>query len=331
MRTTVSPWFLAFLLVSTCCSDVAKGQLSGQEPDNKGVAHAGKRKIVLIAGPKSHGPVGNGMHDYGWSVCLLRVMLEHSNVKDQIEVEHFLDGWPKDSTALDDADTLMIVSDGRDGDKFEDALHLAGDVRVGYVDGLMKKGCGLVTFHFSTFAPEKYADKVLDWNGGYFKWETNGKRDWYSAIKTQEAEVQIASPDHPVARGIEPFKMREEFYYNIKFDDKVDPIKPIWVVPALKGRDPDGNVVAWVREREGGGRGFGTTCGHFYDNWEKPPFRKLILNAIVWTAKVEVPKEGVEARYYTHDEIRDALGPKHVPVATAESIPAKTGSTNNQK
>ena len=35
-----------------------------------------RAKIVLIAGKKSHGPVGNGIHDYGWSVRLLKVMLD---------------------------------------------------------------------------------------------------------------------------------------------------------------------------------------------------------------------------------------------------------------
>jgi type 1 glutamine amidotransferase len=322
MRMIAVRFFLSLLALASC-SGAAWAKPPESQAETKAIVRSGKRKIVLIAGPKSHGPIGNGMHDYGWSVCLLRVMLEHSNIKDQIAVEHYLDGWPKNSTTLDDADTIMIVSDGRDGDKFQEALHLADDARVRYVDGLMKKGCGLITFHFSTFAPEKYADKVLDWSGGYFKWETGGKRDWYSAIKTQEADVQIASADHPVARGVKPFKMREEFYYNIKFKEKDDSTTPIWIVPELKGREPDGNVVAWVHERSGGGRAFATTCGHFYDNWEKPEFRTLILNAIAWTAKVEVPKEGVLSRYYSHVEIRAALGPKQTPADPVEPASEK--------
>ena len=55
----------------------------------------------------------------------------------------------------------------------------------------MHGGCGLVTFHFSTFAPEKYRDKILDWNGGYFQWETDGKKQWYSAITTADADFDI--------------------------------------------------------------------------------------------------------------------------------------------
>jgi putative heme-binding domain-containing protein len=279
---------------------------------------ADRKKIVLIAGKKSHGPVGNGIHDYGWSVRLSKVMLDNSNVKDQVRVEYHLDGWPAEARAVEDADTIVVISDGRDGDQYEESLHLADDERVANVDRLMKRGCGLVTFHFSTFAPQKYAEKVLDWNGGYFQWETDGQRQWYSAITTAEAEVRVATPDHPVARGLESFKMREEFYYNLRFRSEEskaatsrrtpkESVRPIWEVPALPGRDRDGRVVAWVRQREDGGRGFGTTCGHFYENWKHDQFRKAILNGIVWTAKLDVPAGGVEARFYTHEEIEKQL------------------------
>ncbi len=266
-----------------------------------------RKKVVLIAGKKSHGPVGNGIHDYGWSVQLLKVMLDHSNIKDQVRVEVHLDGWPEDPKTLEDADTLMIVSDGRDGDKYEEAQHLASEERVQFIDKQMKRGCGFLTFHFSTFAPEKYRDQMLNWCGGYFQWETDGKRQWYSAITAKEAEVQLGTADHPVSRGLKPFTLREEFYYNLRFKAKDESLKPIWVVPALKGRDPDGGIVAWARARPDSGRGFGTTCGHFYDNWKQEQFRKLILNAIAWTAKLEVPEAGVEARFYTHEEITAAL------------------------
>jgi type 1 glutamine amidotransferase len=34
-----------------------------------------------------------------------------------------------------------------------------------------------------------------------------------------------------------------------------------------------------------------------------------MLNAIAWSAKVDVPKEGVEAKFYSHEEIDKVLGP----------------------
>lgn len=266
-------------------------------------AGPGPKKIVLIAGPKSHGPVGNGIHDYGWSARLLQAMLRASNVRDQVRAEVHLDGWPRDSKALDDAATIMILSDGRDGDQFAEALHLESPERVRFVGELMQRGCGLVTFHFATFTPQQYAEEILDWCGGYFQWEQNGRRDWYSAITTLEGEVQLPSPDHPVSRGLKPFRLKDEFYYNLRFPDDPKAIVPIAAVPELKGREPNGNVVAWARQRPKGGRGFGTTCGHFYDNWKNESFRKLILNGLVWTAGLDVPAEGVEAPYFTHDEL----------------------------
>jgi type 1 glutamine amidotransferase len=54
--------------------------------------------------------------------------------------------------------------------------------------------------------------------------------------------------------------------------------------------------VAWAYERPDGGRGFGFTGGHFHQNWQQDDFRKTVLNAIVWTAKGDVPVDGVPSR-----------------------------------
>ncbi len=265
------------------------------------------RKIVLIAGPKSHGPVGNGIHDYPWSVKLLKVMFDNSNVADRVRVEFHLDGWPESPQTLADADTIVVISDGRDGDKYEEAPHFQSDARAALIQKHIDRGCGFVTFHFSTFAPDKYAAQILDWTGGYFDWEENGARQWYSAIQTHETAVELATAEHPVLRGVRPFAMKEEFYFNIRFRSGDDGVTPLLTVPILPGREPDGKVVAWAKQRPDGGRGFGTTCGHFYDNWKHDDFRRTVLNAIAWTAHVDLPEAGVAARFYTHEEITTAL------------------------
>jgi type 1 glutamine amidotransferase len=276
-------------------------------------ADAPPAKIVLIAGKKSHGPEGNGMHDYNWSARLLRTALEGSNIKDRVRVEVHLNGWPKDEKILADAATIMIISDGRDGDKYSEALHLESPQRVAKVERLMDRGTGLVLLHFATFAPDQYAKQCFEWTGGYFDWEENGQRKWYSNITTLEnAQVQLATPAHPISRGVKPFRMKEEFYYNIRFAENDNALTPLLSVPALKGRAANGNTVAWCRERAGkaegaaAGRGFATTCGHYYDNWKNDDFRKLVLNALAWTAHVEVPKEGVESRWPGREEIERA-------------------------
>ena len=266
-------------------------------------AAAEPKRILLIAGAKSHGPEGNGIHDYAWSARLLKGLLERAAVREQVRVDLITGGWPGDEAIIDRANTIMIISDGRDGDRYAEALHLASPDRVATMQRQMARGCGFVTFHFSTFAPDRYAAEMLRWSGAYFDWENEGRREWYSAIKTIDAEVTLSSRDHPVIRGVKPFRLREEFYYNLRFAPGDPALTHLLAVPALGGRAGDGNVVAWARTREDGGRSFGTTCGHFYDNWQNDHFRMLMLNALIWTAGLDVPADGVASSFLPHAEL----------------------------
>jgi hypothetical protein len=65
----------------------------------------------------------------------------------------------------------------------------------------------------------------------------------------------------------------------------------------------------WAVERPDGGRGFGFTGGHFHDNWGNDPFRKVVLNALLWIAKAEVPSDGVDSKITT-DQLNANLDPK---------------------
>ena len=56
-------------------------------------------------------------------------------------------------------------------------------------------------------------------------------------------------------------------------------------IVADSGRE---EVLAWAVERSDGGRGFGFTGAHFHRNWGNENFRKIILNALLWTAHAEV-------------------------------------------
>jgi hypothetical protein len=65
----------------------------------------------------------------------------------------------------------------------------------------------------------------------------------------------------------------------------------------------------WVAEREGGGRGFGFTGGHRHVNWGNENFRKVVLNALLWIAKAEVPANGVNCAV-TEEDLKNNLDPK---------------------
>ena len=75
--------------------------------------------------------------------------------------------------------------------------------------------------------------------------------------------------------------------------------------------------VAWAVDREDGGRGFGFTGGHFHKGWGNDDQRKLVLNAILWTAKAKVPLQGVESRVSAED-LEANLDPKQPPKPAAK-------------
>jgi hypothetical protein len=287
---------IACLSLGTCA---AAGR--GQPPKD-----APPRKVVLIAGPldKSHPP---GTHEYEKSARLLKHCLDASPNFKGVRTEVHLNGWPEDPKTLDDADSIVVIASGSDRREQDHPL-LVGD-RLAVLEKQMKRGCGLVLIHWSTFVPkEKAGDKVLEWVGGYFDYESGPPpRGWYSKIQTATTKARPATPSHPVCSGLGPFELREEYYYHIRFRERDPRLTPILATP-IPGEKEE-QVVAWTVERKGGGRGFGFTGGHFFDNWQVENFRKMVLNAVVWTAGVDVPEGGVRSKMPTAEEIA------RVPVA----------------
>jgi hypothetical protein len=104
-------------------------------------------------------------------------------------------------------------------------------------------------------------------------------------------KVTPVSSGHPITRGCSGYVAEDEWYFDIRFRPN-----DANVVPVLTGklpREPQDKVLAWAYTRPDGGRGFGFAGGHYTSNWHMEPFRKLVLNAILWVAKVDVPKDGV--------------------------------------
>ncbi|MFO0970324.1 MAG: hypothetical protein U0793_32650 [Gemmataceae bacterium] len=64
--------------------------------------------------------------------------------------------------------------------------------------------------------------------------------------------------------------------------------------------------MAWAFVRDDGGRGFGFTGYHRFDNLKDDNFRKLLLNAVAWTAKLAVPADGIPSPTLTGKDL-DAL------------------------
>jgi type 1 glutamine amidotransferase len=178
---------------------------------------------------------------------------------------------------------IVLLSDGGGGHPF-----FKEKARTERLEGLIGRGVGLACIHYAVEPPKQGEEPLLRWIGGIYK-------PGYSTNPTNDVELTPAAGDHPIARGIKPFAMRDEIYYRIWFGGGEGTGSAAPIATIKLAQEPKPQVVDWAIDRKDGGRGFGFTGCHFHKLWGLDGFRGLVLNAIVWTAKIEVPKEGVQS------------------------------------
>jgi type 1 glutamine amidotransferase len=269
-------------------------------------SRADDKRIVMIAGKPSHGP---GEHEFRAGLLLFQKCLAGYP---GIQVEVYSNGWVPNSDLLKGAAAIIIYSDGGAGHPALQGDHLQ------VLGALMKQGVGLACLHYAVEPTmEKGEHELLDWLGGCF--EIN-----YSVNPVWEANF-TSLPDHPITRGVNPFNLKDEWYFNMRFREGTEKI--LASVPSSSTTNrPDGphednptvralvaqgvpQTVAWATERPDGGRGFGFTGGHYHRNWGNDNVRKLVLNGILWVAKVEIPSNGVPSTV-TSADLEENLDPK---------------------
>jgi type 1 glutamine amidotransferase len=266
-------------------------------------ADSGKKKIVFLPGRQSHGWSG---HAYT-ADCKLLAQILNENVP-AVEAVVIEGGWPKDIKALDGAAAIVIGCDGNG--------LLGPESNWKALDGLAKKGVGIAFLHYALDPGKEYGKYLLDWLGGYYEqfWSINPS--WLAEFKSL--------PQHPITQGVKPFKIEDEWYYHMRFREDMQGVTPILtaVPPDSTRKGPDGphsgnaavrarmgmgEHVAWAYERPDGGRGFGCTGGHTHWVYAKNDFRKLMLNAMCWIAKVEVPADGLFTKTPTVEQMEANL------------------------
>ncbi|MGB0596690.1 MAG: ThuA domain-containing protein [Rubripirellula sp.] len=284
-------------------------------------SHAETTKIVLVAGKPSHPP---RMHEFNAGVQLLAKCLE--SVPD-VEPHFVLNGWPKDESIFKNADAVVFFMDGG---KRHEVVQENGR-RLAVVDEWAKQGIGLGFMHFGVeVVADQAGDQFKRWIGGHYEHMHSCNPIWEPSFQT--------FLDHPITRGVKPFQIKDEWYFNMRFvadvsgseSANIDGLKftPILVaapsdavrngpyvypkgpyphIQASKGR---AEAMMWAVERPDGGRGYGFTGGHFHDNWGNENFRKVVLNGLLWIAKADVPKSGVQSSI-SQQQLDANLDPKN--------------------
>jgi type 1 glutamine amidotransferase len=275
--------FMRSLLIVGVCL------LCGAFGSRASASDSAKKRIVFLPGPQSHGWSG---HAYTADCRLLaHILNENMPGVDAAVVEG---GWPKDLRVLEGAAAIVVACDGN---------NLIGvEANWKALDAIARKGVGIVFIHYALDCGDPFGKYLLDWIGGYYEQHWSVNPSWRAEFKTL--------PEHPITRGVKPFAVDDEWYYHMRFRDGMKGVTPILtaVPPDDTRKGPDGphsgnptvrsrlgmpEHVAWAYERPGGGRGFGCTGGHTHWVYAQNDFRKLMLNAICWTAKVDVPAGGV--------------------------------------
>ena len=262
-------------------------------------AFAKDKKVVFVAGPKSHGYFS---HEHIAGCKLLAKYLDEAKVglKSVVVTDN---GYPKDPSVFDDAAAVVVYCDG--GGRHLLNKHLEA------FDKIMKRGVGLACLHYGVEVPKgPPGEHFLKWIGGYFETNWSVNPHWTADFKL--------FPNHPISSGVKPFAINDEWYYHMRFRENMNGVTPILsALPSadtLKRRDgahsnnphvrksvlerKEAQHVAWAYQRGkdyNDGRGFGFTGGHNHVNWGSDNFRRLVLNAIAWIAKVDPPKGGVPA------------------------------------
>lgn len=269
-----------------------------------------KAKIVFISGKPSHGPMA---HEHRAGNMILAEALNKSGLDvNAVLVPHY--GYPEDKSILDDAATVVIFCTGHRGHVLNPHLD--------EFDALMKKGVGVVMIHWATEAEKgKPGEKFLQWMGGFCDLDWSVNPHW----KPNFDEL----PSHPITNGVKPFSVHDEWYYHMRFTPDMKGVTPILsdLPPAETLRRSDGprsgnptvrkaiangerQHVAWAYERPDGGRGFGFTGAHNHVSWQNESFRKVVLNAILWTAHVDVPKDGCPSPVVSDARLKENLDEK---------------------
>ena len=183
------------------------------------ILHA-EKKVVFVAGKKSHGYFS---HEHIAGCKLLAKHLEvcqHRGIRSIVITD---DGYPKDASVFDGVAAIVVYCDGG-------GRHLLNP-HLKEFDVLMKKGIGLACIHYGVEVPKGApGDYFLKWIGGYFETNWSVNPHWVADFKL--------FPEHPIASGVTPFAIKDEWYYHMRF--RVDE----WCNPYFGALPPRGYLAS---------------------------------------------------------------------------------------
>jgi type 1 glutamine amidotransferase len=261
----MTSWRSTFTALALCLS--LAGGAFAQSP--------AKKKLLLIGqGPDGHPKT---THEYVAGLKILEKCLAPASKDIDVRFVFAAGQWPEGPDLIKAADGVVLyLAEGAkwvhdDPRRHESLAQLAA------------RGGGLTALHWATGTREA---KNIE---GYLKLlgACHGGPD--RKYKFLETSVEVADKEHPITRGLENFTIKDEFYYQLKFIPDLEKQK---LIPLLKAKiDDELFPVSWAWDRPDGGRSFGFTAMHYHENWRRPEYRRFVSQGVLWTLKLEPPKE----------------------------------------
>ena len=257
-------------------------------------AFAADAKRLLIVGqePDGHPPT---THEFMAGAKVLAELLRPIP-EIQTTVVDASEPWADGAKCIDAADGIaMFISEGAKWMQVDAARHAA-------LKRLAARGGAIMAIHWSVGAKDaQYIQGQLDLLGA-----TRGGEQ----RKYQKLEVELRRPDprHPILRGLGDMKVYDEFYYAL---DQAPGIHPL-LIANIDGKD---ETAAWSWERADGGRAFGFVALHYHSNWQRPDYRRFVVQGVLWSLKLNIPDGGVSV----------AIDPKQLALDGVLPPPAAPG------
>jgi glutathione peroxidase len=271
------------VLFTVACAACCSLALGAEKPD--------KPKILIVAHAPDH-PVGE--HEYLGDAKVLAKCIEQNGATAVIS-----DGWPE-ASRLEGIQGLVIhVREG--GTMLYKNRETAEKV--------LARGVGLTVLHWGTGASEEAGSWWTRTLGGWFR-----KPPEISKYIVEQTTIRCVQEGHPIGNGWEPIEIKDEWYVKLLMAPESEPL----IVGRVSGEE---YPLGWTFERPGsnGGRSFGFVGLHFHDALKNEAYRRMIVNGILWSARVDVPESGAKVEI-TEDDLK--LPPREEKKKAAAS---KTG------
>lgn len=232
------------------------------------------KKIVVVAGSSFYKP---GEHEYIAHCALLCDLLKQTeNVAPVLAVD-----WPKKAETFKNARAIVFFFDGAEKHQ------IAKENRVKEFQTVLDGKVGFVQLHQVADYPKDLSERARSWSGAAWEKGSGQRAHWIDKFEQ--------FPDHPVFNGVKPFSLDDGWLWKNKFVAEMKNVTPLLRTVNPKTKDDpkaDAAIISWAFQRTDGGRSLTFTGGHLHSSFAEEGYRKFLVNAILWTANIDVPKTG---------------------------------------